>query len=210
MFPLVVEAQRYISRVVTERVCRAARGKADVLTIGIDLADDDSEEQAELVAILDVAKRRVVRWTGKSYPTARQERTLVHVVDLDSHLLKVADERVLVLGCHDLNMFSPRARANQARYGARWLRCREMRQNVVRFEPTVVLHHPHTTDTPNTWRMPWLSLARELPTIRVWASGIAYFSSGGKRRAPLARVLDLTKSAVQDVFDIVVDSRASR
>lgn len=35
-----------------------------------------------------------------------------------------------------------------------------MHARVARFRPTVMLQHPHSTDTPNIWRMPWESLAR--------------------------------------------------
>ena len=122
--------------------------------------------------------------------------------------MKTADERVLILGCHDLNLFSPRARANQSPDGLRRARCDEMERKVARFRPTVVLQHPHSTDTPNIWRMPWLSLAREVPSIRVWASGIGYHRFGSKPRATLAKVLDRTKSAPEDVRDIVVSARA--
>jgi len=192
--------------VVTERVYRAAAGKADVLTIGIDLLGQEVAEHAELVAVVDLAKRSVVRWTGKSYPTGSQESTLVQVVDLDSHFLDIAGERVLVLGCHDLNMFSPRGHANQAPDGVRRARCDDLKRRVARFKPTVALQHPHSTDTPNIWRMPWLSLARDVPSARVWASGIAYYAGGGVR-ATLDKVLELTKSANDDVVDIVIDAR---
>jgi hypothetical protein len=120
----------------------------------------------------------------------------------------MAGERVLVLGCHDLNMFSPRGRANQAPDGLRRRRCDAMRTRVVGFKPTIVLQHPHSTDTPNIWRLPWLSLTKEVPTIRAWASGIAYYSWGEGERADLSRVLALTKSDDQQVVDLVLDADA--
>jgi hypothetical protein len=194
----VSEAERQLARVVTARVYRAAAGRAQILTIGIDLHDEAVDERAELVAVFDIASRKLVRWTGKSYPTPSQERSLVQVVDLDSHFLEVAGERVLVLGCHDLNMFSPRGYANQSPGGARRARCEEMRRKVARFRPTVVLQHPHSTDTPNIWRLPWLSLVNAAPSIRVWTSGIAYYSGNGTARAKLSRVLDLTRSGADE------------
>jgi len=203
---LTAHAAKYLRTVVTDRVLRAATGKVDVLTIGIDLHYEAELTHAELVAVYDVARRRIVRWTGKSYPTGKQEQTLVHVVDLDTHLLEIAGERVLVLGCHDLNMFSPRGHANQSPGGLRRQRCDDMRRKVARFRPTTVLQHPHSTDTPNIWRMPWLSLAREVPSIRAWGSGIAYYSWRENNRADLDRVLDLTKSDPHDVADIVLNA----
>jgi hypothetical protein len=205
---VIDHAAQVLAGVVTERLFDAATGKTDVLTIGIDVVQGSGGSHAELVAVYDVAKRRLVRWTGKSYPTSNQEQTLVHVVDLDTHLLEMAGERVLVLGCHDLNMFSPRGRANQAPDGLRRQRCDLMRTRVVGFKPTIVLQHPHSTDTPNIWRLPWLSLAKAVPTIRTWASGIAYYSWGEGERADLSRVLDLTKSDGQQVVDVVLDATA--
>jgi hypothetical protein len=193
---------------MTGKVYRAADGRAEVVTIGIDLLDGEDLVRAELVAVFDVAARALVRWTGKSYPTIREENTLVHLVDLDSHFLEIAGERALVLGCHDLNMFNPRGHANQSPTGNRRARCDEMKRKVTRFGPTVVLQHPHSTDTPNIWRMPWLSLARSAPTVRAWASGIAHFNWDREPRATLESVLRLTKSAASEVRDIVIDASA--
>jgi hypothetical protein len=113
---------------------------------------------------------------------------------------------VLVLGCHDLNMFSARARANQNPNGVRRRRCDAMAKATARFRPTVVLQHPHSTDTPNIWRMPWSCLARDYPTVRVYASGIGYFAWSGSPRGSLRDVLDGTRSE-SGVVDIVVKSR---
>ena len=62
------------------------------------------------MAVLDTATGKVVRWTGKSYPVDSQQHTLVHVKDLCSHFLEIGSERLLVLGCHDLHLFSGRFR----------------------------------------------------------------------------------------------------
>jgi hypothetical protein len=86
---LRVRADRTLSQTVTDRVLKAAEGKIDVLTIGIDLLRDDDREHAELVAVYELARRRVF-WTGKSYPTSGQERHLVQVVELKTHLLELA------------------------------------------------------------------------------------------------------------------------
>jgi hypothetical protein len=208
---LIVEAGRQLARVITEKVFRAATGKTDVLTIGIDLTAHNADERAELVAVFDIAKQKVAGWTGKSYPTSQEERVVVQVVDLDTHLMEIAGERVLVLGCHDLNMYGPRGYANQSADGVRRARCDEMRRKVTRFRPTVVLQHPHSTDTPKIWRVPWLKLAREVPSVRVWASGIAHYNQNdwnGPPRDKLDRVLEQTKSAGEQVRDIVIDARA--
>jgi hypothetical protein len=122
-----------------------------------------------------------------------QEGSLVQVTQLDTHLQHLAGERVLVLGCHDLNMFSPRGKATQRRGGPRSERCAAMRNLARDFRPTVVLHHPHQTDSPNTWRGAWAGLRAALPTVEAWASGITYRHDGGKCRASLAKVLKATQ-----------------
>jgi len=96
----------------------------------------------------------------------------------------LAGERVLILGCHDLNMFSARAIANQRPDGARRQRCDLMAGLVRHFKPTVVLQHPHSTDTPNIWRMPWACLARDYPSVRCYASGIGYYAWQGAATSP--------------------------
>lgn len=190
---LVTAAERVIRRTVTKRVFVAAAGKVDVLTIGIDLSAAPDPEHVELVAVFDVQAAKLARWTGKSYPTSGQEKNLVQVADLDTHLLSIAGERVLVLGCHDLNMFSPRGRANQDPLGVRRKRCDTMAAKVQLFQPSIVLQHPHFTDTPNIWRLPWLSLQRAIPTVKAWASGICYYNRKGRPRASLTQVLELTQ-----------------
>lgn len=190
---LVAAAERVVNRVVTRRVLGAAADKAEVLTVGIDLCATSGPEHVELVAVFDVREGKLVRWTGKSYPTGSQEKALVQVADLDTHLLSIAGERVLVLGCHDLNMFSPRGRANQDPQGIRRKRCDAMAAKVQQFRPSVVLQHPHSTDTPNIWRLPWSSLRKAIPSVKVWASGIGYYNRSGRPRAPLAQVLQFTQ-----------------
>ncbi len=202
---LVRVAKPIVEACVTKKVLATAITRTRVLTIGVDLLAQQPEH-AELVAVIDCESGEIVRWTGKSYPTGDQEESLVQVVDLDSHLLEIAGERVLVLGCHDLNMFSARARANQNPNGVRRRRCDAMAKATARFRPTVVLQHPHSTDTPNIWRMPWSCLARDYPTVRVYASGIGYFAWSGSPRSSLRHVLDGTRSE-SGVVDIVVKSR---
>ncbi|MFO0554339.1 MAG: hypothetical protein U0271_38515 [Polyangiaceae bacterium] len=193
-----------IHECVNKRVLAAAAVRTRALTIGVDLSS--AAQHAELVAVIDCKSGKIVRWTGKSYPTGDQEGLLVQVADLRSHLLEFAGERVLLLGCHDLNMFSARARANQSPEGFRRQRCDAMARLTARFKPTIVLQHPHSTDTPNIWRMPWACVERDYPTVRAYASGVAYLSTNAKPRRPLHAVLSATRSET-GVVDIVVKSR---
>lgn len=204
---LVAAASRVLEQVVTTQVCRLAKGKCRYLTLGIDVGSPEWMA-AELVALVDLSSRTVIRWTGKSYPTSSQERTLIQVVDLNSHLVHIADQRVLILGCHDLNMFSPRAWASQLPGSPRRQRCTAMRSLVKRFSPTVVLHHPHQTDTPRIWRMPWLCLADQLK-VGSWASGICFYNGGNEERGTLSAVLASTRSTGSVLPDIIVKTRRS-
>lgn len=206
-FPkLTAKAAEIIKEVVTPRVISLAGGKINYLTLGVDLGSEDCT--AELVAVLDMGTGKIVGWTGKSYPAPRQEASLIQVADLESHCFRLRGERVLVLGCHDLNMFSPRAWANQSAGSPRRKRCAAMRRLVKDFKPTVVLQHPHYTDTPRTWRMPWKSLEKTYkPTV--WASGICHYRSpkgGPIREKKLSKVLDQTRSD-NDHFEFIVQTR---
>ena len=134
---LLGHAREAVDEILTPEVLDAVRGRAQFLTLGVDLNDRsgkwkmDKEAQgthAELVAIVDVERGEAARWTGKSYPVSSQERTLVQEADLESHFFRFGDERVLVLGCHDLNMFSARSKANLKAGSERYRRSKRMRR----------------------------------------------------------------------------------
>ena len=217
---LVPHARRAVDEVLAPQVLDAARGRADFLTLGVDLNDRSGKRKmdrgarqthAELVAIVDVERGEPVRWTGKSYPVTWQERALVQEVDLESHLLRCAAERVLILGCHDLNMFSPRAEANMTAGSDRQRRSQRMRNVARKFRPTMILHHAHWTDSPRIWSTAW-SGAREVLSRRrggrhVWVSGIAHYNGGAARRGTLGTVLEATRCCDEDVVDVCVRPR---
>jgi hypothetical protein len=213
LLPLADEA---LARVVTDRVFDAAQGKASVLTVGIDLIDGPRGSHAELVAIFDVNERRLVRWTGKSYPHASQVASLVQVTDLETHFIEIAGERVLVLGCHDLHMLGPRGKkkAKEAADKSRYKRAMAMQKLAKKYKPTIVLQHPHGTDTPGPWIVPWSELTSMLPSVTCYASGIGYYRWSANPKAPtteratLERVLRLTRGGQEnDVVDVVIRSR---
>ncbi len=205
---LVAAASTFLSRVVTSRVLAAAKGTVQVITLGVDLEQGEvpRDPHAELVFVFEVQSGNCVAVTGKSYPVGYQEDTLVHVADLETHFVDVAGERVLVLGCHDLNLFSPRAYANQSSDGHRRIRTDEFQALARDFRPTVVLQHPHTTDTPRIWSAAWGPLASLFPELKGWASGIAFWNHDRPTRAPLANVLAGTRSDPEQVFDITLDT----
>ena len=214
---LLPHARKAVNEVLTPQVLDMARGRADFLTLGVDLNDKSGKGKmertargthAELVAIVNIEQGKPVRWTGKSYPVSWQERTLVQEADLESHLFRCETERVLVLGCHDLNMFSARAEANMNAGSQRHRRSQHMRILTREFRPTMILHHPHSTDSPRIWATAW-SGAREFLSCNrgarhVWASGIAYYRNGGERRGTLGNVRRATRCCEEHIVDICV------
>ena len=215
---LVKRSKKVVRDVLTPEVLSAARGRTQFLTLGVDLNDSSGKRKmdqtsrgphAELVAIVDVEKGTVVQWTGKSYPTSWQEGTLVQEVNLNSHLLDCGTERVLVLGCHDLNMFSPRARANMTSGTPRHTRSEAMTNLTRAFEPTIILHHPHSTDSPRIWATPWSGAREFLPDSdhrrHVWASGIGFYRDGKAPRGTLHDVQRLTRCCEEHVKDVAVE-----
>lgn len=192
--PLINEATHVAMGVFSPKVIDLAKGRVKVITLCVDLHEPDTGEHAELIAVFDVDLGKIVGWTGKSYPVPSQEKRLVQVSDLKSHVIEVAGERVLILGCHDLNMWNPRGWAAQSPGSNRRKRCMAMRRIAKKFNPTVVLQHPHDTDSPNIWSLGWGEIKRQFPNLKAWASGICYNNeNGGKQRAPLKKVLARTQ-----------------
>ena len=206
-------AEDALWQVVNHDIRTKLRQRSRFLTVGVDLVPDGQSKiggggdtRAELVGVVDLDDGVVVRWTGKSYPVSGQEtRVLVQETRLQSHLLCIPEHRVLVLGCHDLKLFSGRARANAT--GVRKRRREKMEDLAREFRPTLVLHHPHQTDTPSTWGQGWSGLQHALSFDGPYASGIAYFPDlrrSNEARAPLEDVLRTTKTAGGTVRDIPV------
>ena len=212
---LVAWAEGTVDELLTPEVIVAARSAADYLTLGVDLNNDRWKGEllrirglaAELVAVVDTATGKVEHWTGKSYPTPSQERMLVREPDLGSHRFECPHGRVLVLGCHDLNMFSNRSRSKLKPETPRHRCWHAMNRLAKEFAPTVILQHPHSTDSRQIWSGGWSGARRLLPLgvdgrEHVWASGIAYYHRIEPRQ-DLRKVLDST-ACCSRVADIVV------
>jgi hypothetical protein len=128
----------------------------------------------ELVCVVDLESEPFpLHWTGKSYPTNSQADRLIRMTDLTSHFTTLRRlGEVLTLGCHDLTMFNPRARAN----------ARGWRQHIWKsFEviakdrkPVAVLHHPHTTVKTRTWSQAWNGLREALPSVEMYIGARRY------------------------------------
>jgi len=52
-----------------------------------------------------------LHFTGKSYPTTGQAKGLLRITNLETHFTDLNGQSALILGCHDLTIFSPRSNA---------------------------------------------------------------------------------------------------
>lgn len=222
---LIPHAEAAVAAVVQGDVLKNAKRRTRFLTLGVDLnGERDKEERiqgdhdcrrscaqacthSELVAVLDTESGKVVHWTGKSHPTKGQQHTLVHVKDLRTHFLEIGSERLLLLGCHDLHLFSGRGRPSKNGLTPKEKRRRRMRKLACKFEPTMILHHPHSTYSRYVWSGAWGKTRKTLPTARIWASGIA-FCSNPESWKPW-QTLDATRAATASesgIADVVIKS----
>ena len=180
--------------------CKSFNGK--YLSIGVDLRSEKTNKHAELVCFIDLESNELLRVTGKSYPTGDQEQSLVHITNLQSHCLELDGERILLLGCHDLNIYNARAITNLKEGSERWKRWKEFRRVADEFKPTLILHHPHATDTSKTWKLGWSGLKKAYGNIQ-YASGISYTTAKPIKRESLVKVLLNTASNLSGTGIIV-------
>ena len=224
---LIPHAQAAVDAVMRGKVLKAAKRRARFLTLGVDLNGDRNKEErirgnhkcrrtcpascthAELVAVLDTKSGRVLRWTGKSYPTKGQQHSLVHVKDLNTHFRELGSERLLLLGCHDLHLFSGRGRKSTGAPTPKGERREWMLDRAQEFGPTIILHHPHTTYSPYVWSGAWGAIREALEqTAEVCASGIAFCGNPRPvRRWKSWQTLDATRAATafgDGISDVVI------
>jgi hypothetical protein len=194
---------------VKEQTFQKLKEIADYFTIGIDgFNPQNTDKSIELVAIYDLKKEEVIRWTGKFYPTSEfQKRNLVKINDIETHFIKLNDENVVILGCHDLNVYNPRGQASANPEGWKKQLADKFKKKCKAFAPTIILQHPHTTDTPNIWKLSWGAVRKELPNVSNFASGINYYNSDGER-GELDDVLEQTKKG--DVTDYYFAKRVQK
>lgn len=187
---------------VIEKSFVKLKSVADYLTVGIDCLSPSSKQHIELVAVCDLKRDRTAQWTGKFYPTEKQKNDLVKINDLNTHFIKLNGQNVVILGCHDLMVFHPRGQAKVTSESWKGKISHKFKQQCVKFEPDIVLQHPHNTDTPNIWNLAWKTMEKELPTVKHYASGIYYPKADDPREKSLDKILDKTKKG--DVLDFVL------
>lgn len=170
----------------------------DYFTIGVDGFNPTNKQHVEFVAIYNLYKEKVSRWTGKFYPTEGQKNNLIKIIDLDTHFIKLNNQKVVILGCHDLNVFSPRGQARANPDGKKKFLADSFKAKCKKFKPEIIIQHPHTTDSPNIWNLAWRTVEKEMPYIKHFASGIKFHNKNGVR-GDLDKVLNKTKMG--DVTD---------
>jgi hypothetical protein len=148
----------------------------EYFTIGIDSENPNNGQHIELVAIFDFKKSKIIHWTGKFYPTEGQKRDLIKINDLNTHFTQINNQKIVILGCHDLNVFSPRGQANAKHSSWKRKTANKFKKLCREFKPDIILQHPHTTDTPNIWNLAWKTVEKKL-SVKHYASGIKYYYS---------------------------------
>lgn len=199
---LVEEAKKRCQQLLSRDLREKLGECTDYLTLGIDSFKGKisltktyiSEPHVELVSLIDL-RTNSYYWTGKSYPTPNQEKGLIRISDLKTHFLNLDIGKVMILGCHDLTIFNNR---NWEKMGEWRKKIKTEFRNLARVEnPTIVLQHPHTTDSILTWAAAWNELKRTLPTVKEYASAGRYYNpdNPSQERSKLVDVLARTKSS---------------
>ena len=114
LLALIGAAEKAVRKVLTRDFVDKLRACCEYITLGVDTRKDQvsttfnviSQPHAELVCIVDLRKV-AIHWTGKFYPTCGQKATIVRFPDLQSHFVKFDLGTVMILGCHDLSVYSP-------------------------------------------------------------------------------------------------------
>jgi len=181
----------------------------DFLVIGIDSTcwekDKNGKKKVimgiELVAVYDTAQK-TIHWTGKSYPTNRQKRTLIRIKDIDTHFITLNGQKVLLLDCNDLTAFSPRVIKNTQKDSDIGRIVHPICRKSKKFDPEIVLHLAHSTDTPATWKAKWNRLTELMHDVKLYATGINYSRVEKEPRKDLDSVLQKTSCGDVVNFDV--------
>ncbi len=180
---------------LTAKTKSKLQSKIKFITFGVDSNNKDEDENViqciQFVALFDTAKSKVIHWTGKSYPTTYDQKVmLVEFEDLKTHFVKVNKETICLLGCHDLKIFSPRAKAIAG--ADRQKKIKEFDKLMKQFKPNLIIQHPHNTDTYKIWNTEWKTVEKLYPFVKEYVSGIRHYHYGHKRRGTIQTVIDKT------------------
>jgi len=202
-------AQKFCEQFLDENLRADLACHADYLTIGIDSEDKNNRKgyQVEFVALVDL-KTNQYSWTGKSYPDTPQEHRLIRVSDLSTHFVQTPRGKVMVLGCHDLKLFSNRGRAAAGKVqGDTWRKAthKEIDLLIAQEKPAIILQHPHTTDRYGSWYAEWNELASRCPSEVMYISAGLYYYYGTPCRSSLADVRKYTRRGTSVDFIVYPD-----
>jgi hypothetical protein len=204
---LTTLALKHCELLIDEELRKKLISHTDYITIGIDSYKDKislsnvsiRQLHVELVALLDLKTNKYFL-TGKSYPTVGQENGLVRFQDLLTHFVDLPIGKVLILGCHDLNVFSPRGKVTTKKEWRKQIR--ENFYDIIQKEkPTTILHHPHTTDSSKIWTPSWNELMKLAPNIERYISAGRYYNKN-RTRSDINDVLSKTK--LGNTIDFIV------
>ncbi|MFQ5871020.1 MAG: hypothetical protein ACE5IJ_05410 [Thermoplasmata archaeon] len=206
---LIEAGQRQCDTLLRGGLWEELARRAEYLTLGVDsykarvsLSNVSIRRpHVEMVTVVDLSERRY-HWTGKTYPTSGQEAGLVRFPDVRTHFQRLRIGDALILGCHDLTAFHPRGRAVTKEA---WRReAREAFYRLLEREaPTLVLHHPHTTDSVMTWTAAWNELIRVGPSVERYVGAGRYHNE--ERTAPRSDLVDVLKrTKLGPTLDIIV------
>jgi hypothetical protein len=203
------QARSQCDAVMTDTLRDRLKKCTRYLTLGVDSRKSRisqtqhfiNESHVEMVCLLDLQTGHY-HVTGKSYPTPQQQGRLLRIPDLASHFCDLECGSTMVLGCHDLTIFNPRAQA--VARGWRSNVNREFRRLAKERKPKFVLHHPHTTIKTTTWIHAWNELLKELPSVQTYAGNGRYSSddAGWAKRHSLDDILEKTASC--PTLDLIV------
>jgi|LSQX01.2.fsa_nt_gb very-short-patch-repair endonuclease len=185
-------------------ILRKLTETANYFTIGIDgYNPGNGLRNIELVAVYNLKEKKVIHWTGKFYPVGDQERQLIKINNLSTHFIELNNQKIMVLGCHDLNVYSPRGQKKAKSDGWRRKTADAFKKICQKEKPEIILHHPHLTDSLRTWNQSWRNIERELPHVKHFASGINHDRKKKPIRDSINRVLEYTKKGdVKDFFEL--------
>ena len=225
---LFEEGEKAVKKLLSGGLLSKLGEIADFITIGADSHDACGDYSVELVFLVNLKNGSIRGRTGKSYPTADQEKKLVRIKELETHF-PLGQNEVLILGCHELKVFENRVRerAKEKKEQEQEEKRKKVkllspkRRNVVneftklvkeKYRPTIILHHPHTTNKARTWKTAWSGLKKILEKVdiklKAYASATVYYKlyedeeCAKKKKIRLCDVCEATKYG--SVVDIVV------
>lgn len=216
---LIVEAEKTALDLLAGGMRERLAKHFDCMTIGIDTKKNEvstqgtkiSDAHAEMVVLADLNSNKL--WsTGKTYPTPGQEKSIIRFPDMERNFISFDWGTIMLLGCHDLAIFCPRAN----KIAGNWRRqILEDFQKIAKAKmPTLVIQHPHTTVKQNTWSQKWHNLLKILPSVRAYSSAGGYWSKDGesstfdaiekcRRSTNLGQTIDIEVTAEDEGFSLV-------